>query len=184
MAVASDAFVGAISTRCRRCDTDLRYPADATIEPRRLTCRCGKWLASGRIDKGWINMTCPRDRTIVHITPTGLRMTEIVRRSERPWRPPISAQEVVALVEERWEMLRFDRARRSTEIAVGIRFDVLNRDGFRCTYCGRGPDQGVLLEVDHVVPRSAGGEDTLDNLVTACWDCNRGKAAKALDRTA
>jgi hypothetical protein len=141
-------------------------------------------LASGRIDKGWINMTCPRDRTIVHITPTGLRMTEIVRRSERPWRPPISAQEVVALVEERWEMLRFDRARRSTEIAVGIRFDVLNRDGFRCTYCGRGPDQGVLLEVDHVVPRSAGGEDTLDNLVTACWDCNRGKAAKALDRTA
>jgi 5-methylcytosine-specific restriction endonuclease McrA len=36
----------------------------------------------------------------------------------------------------------------------------------------------VKLEVDHVIARSAGGPDTMENLVTACWDCNRGKSAK------
>ena len=34
---------------------------------------------------------------------------------------------------------------------------------------------GVKLEVDHVHPRSKGGSDSEDNLVTACFDCNQGK---------
>jgi hypothetical protein len=38
-----------------------------------------------------------------------------------------------------------------------------------------------VLEVDHVNPRANGGNDDLDNLVTSCWDCNRGKGAKVLD---
>jgi len=60
------------------------------------------------------------------------------------------------------------------------RFDVLKRDGFTCQYCGRRtPD--VLLEVDHIIPKSKGGPDTIDNLVTACFDCNRGKGATELD---
>lgn len=54
------------------------------------------------------------------------------------------------------------------------RFYVLSRDLFRCRYCGRGPRQ-VELEVDHVYPKSRGGTDDPDNLVTACFDCNRGK---------
>lgn len=56
------------------------------------------------------------------------------------------------------------------------RWRVLVRDGFTCRYCGRmAPD--VVLEVDHVVPRSVGGSDDEDNLVTACYDCNQGKGA-------
>lgn len=59
------------------------------------------------------------------------------------------------------------------------RFEVFKRDGFQCQYCGRRvPD--VTLEVDHIAPRSAGGRDTLDNLVTACFECNRGKGDKSL----
>lgn len=54
------------------------------------------------------------------------------------------------------------------------RFAVLRRDGFRCRYCGRGPDE-ARLHVDHVQPRSAGGGEELENLVTACQDCNLGK---------
>lgn len=38
-----------------------------------------------------------------------------------------------------------------------------------------------MLEVDHVLPRSEGGGDELENLLTACWDCNRGKGATVLD---
>lgn len=55
-----------------------------------------------------------------------------------------------------------------------LRFRILKRDGFACRYCGA-KGNGVRLEVDHVHPRSRGGSDHPNNLVTACFDCNRGK---------
>lgn len=59
---------------------------------------------------------------------------------------------------------------------------VLARDGRRCVYCGRAPADEVFLVMDHVVPRAAGGADALENLVTACDDCNSGKGAKSIWR--
>lgn len=59
------------------------------------------------------------------------------------------------------------------------RFEVFKRDKFRCLYCGRTPPQ-VVLEADHVVPRAEGGPDTMDNLATSCFDCNRGKSDGSL----
>lgn len=59
------------------------------------------------------------------------------------------------------------------------RFDIFKRDGFSCAYCGRVPPQ-VVLEVDHVVPVIYGGENDEDNLVTSCFDCNRGKRGESL----
>lgn len=88
------------------------------------------------------------------------------------------------MVEERWQVFRVKQAERRVGVAAGLRFDVFQRDGFRCRYCGHGVEHGALLEADHVIPESAGGPTTLDNLVTACQDCNRGKSAKPLDRTA
>ncbi len=38
----------------------------------------------------------------------------------------------------------------------------------------------VVLEVDHIVPVAGGGSDDTINLVTACWECNRGKSNKPL----
>jgi hypothetical protein len=59
---------------------------------------------------------------------------------------------------------------------LSIRLRVFDRDGFRCVYCGRNPtEHGVTLEVDHVQPKSKGGSDTMENFVTACFECNRGK---------
>ena len=56
----------------------------------------------------------------------------------------------------------------------GIRWAVLNRDNFTCQYCGRkAPD--VELEVDHIYPKSKGGEYVMNNLFTACKECNLGK---------
>jgi hypothetical protein len=59
---------------------------------------------------------------------------------------------------------------------------VFKRDLFTCKYCGRRPPE-VVLEVDHIIPRAGGGSDDIENLVTACCDCNRGKAAKGLGDT-
>ncbi len=47
---------------------------------------------------------------------------------------------------------------------------------FRCGYCGvTETESGGQLEIDHFLPRSHGGKDTLDNLVYACPTCNRFK---------
>ena len=60
------------------------------------------------------------------------------------------------------------------------RFEVFKRDKFICQYCGS-TLPGSTLEVDHIKPVSKGGTNELLNLVTSCWDCNRGKTDKTLD---
>lgn len=67
-------------------------------------------------------------------------------------------------------------------IAIGnsLRFRVFKRDLFVCQYCGATPPS-VVLEVDHIHPVSKGGKNGIDNLVTSCFSCNRGKGAKTLD---
>jgi hypothetical protein len=60
-------------------------------------------------------------------------------------------------------------------ISKKIRFEVFKRDGFTCQYCGKHPPE-VILEVDHINPKSKGGQDDINNLLTSCFDCNRGKS--------
>lgn len=55
-----------------------------------------------------------------------------------------------------------------------VRFNVLRRDAFRCTYCGHCPPE-VKLQVDHVLPVAGGGTNQMFNLVTVCDRCNNGK---------
>ncbi|MBA2523472.1 MAG: HNH endonuclease [Solirubrobacterales bacterium] len=49
---------------------------------------------------------------------------------------------------------------------------VLARDAWTCQYCGS--ERGGLT-VDHVIPRSRGGESVWENIVAACATCNRRK---------
>ena len=51
------------------------------------------------------------------------------------------------------------------------------RDSFRCHYCGKRFTTRDLT-VDHIVPRSLGGRDTWDNLVSACVPCNSRKGGR------
>ena len=66
-------------------------------------------------------------------------------------------------------------------ITKKLRFEVFKRDGFRCAYCGKSPPD-VLLEVDHIKPKSKKGKDDINNLLTACFDCNRGKSNIEIDK--
>ena len=62
-------------------------------------------------------------------------------------------------------------------IRPGIWWAVLARDKCTCCSCGRSTRQdGVLLEVDHIMPRSRGGTDAVGNLQTLCKKCNIGKS--------
>lgn len=63
-----------------------------------------------------------------------------------------------------------------------VRFAVFKRDLFVCQYCGRHPPE-VVLEIDHIIPVASGGSDKEHNLLTSCFDCNRGKAAGSLVAT-
>lgn len=51
------------------------------------------------------------------------------------------------------------------------RFKVLERDNFRCQYCGKN-GKDVSLEVDHIIPKAKGWTDDFDNLITCCRECN------------
>jgi hypothetical protein len=69
------------------------------------------------------------------------------------------------------------------KVSVRTRFEVLKRDSFTCRYCGRKTPE-VVLQVDHVIPSSQGGSNDMENLVTACWECNSGKSDKPLSELA
>lgn len=58
-----------------------------------------------------------------------------------------------------------------------LRYAVLHRDNFRCQACGRGVDDNVKLEIDHIIPVDWGGETEISNLQTLCEECNSGKKA-------
>jgi 5-methylcytosine-specific restriction endonuclease McrA len=53
------------------------------------------------------------------------------------------------------------------------------RDGWRCAYCGT---TNGRLTLDHIVPRSKGGESIWENVVTACAPCNLRKGDRSLEQ--
>lgn len=59
-------------------------------------------------------------------------------------------------------------------LSLRKRFFVMKRDGFACARC-RASGLGIKLEVHHIIPFAQGGSDTLDNLQTLCFECNRGQ---------
>jgi HNH endonuclease len=64
-------------------------------------------------------------------------------------------------------------------VRAGKWWSVLARDKWKCLSCGRSArDEGVSLEVDHIIPRSRGGSDDMINLQTLCKKCNIGKSNK------
>jgi 5-methylcytosine-specific restriction endonuclease McrA len=68
--------------------------------------------------------------------------------------------------------------RRRREASSMKRLRIYMRDKFRCQYCGEKKTAGELT-LDHILPRSRGGDNSPVNVVTACVSCNNRKG----DRT-
>ena len=68
---------------------------------------------------------------------------------------------------------RYVRVPRDVHRRKITRKAVLARDAWTCQYCGRQANAG--LTVDHVIPRSRGGQSVWENIVASCAPCNRKK---------
>ena len=64
------------------------------------------------------------------------------------------------------ETLSSSEARRLWRRKIKQRWD------YECAYCGSDKD----LTIDHIVPRSKGGNDFTKNVVCCCHDCNQSKS--------
>jgi 5-methylcytosine-specific restriction endonuclease McrA len=75
-------------------------------------------------------------------------------------------------------LLHYVRVPRAIQRKISRRA-LFARDGWRCVYCG---SSGGRLTLDHVVPRSKGGESIWENVVTACAPCNLRKGDRTLEQ--
>jgi hypothetical protein len=66
-------------------------------------------------------------------------------------------------------------------VSARVRYEVLRRDRYTCRFCGSSaPD--VVLHIDHVEPKLAGGRDNPSNLQVLCEECNLGKSMTMPER--
>jgi 5-methylcytosine-specific restriction endonuclease McrA len=92
---------------------------------------------------------------------------------------PVERQQKPRPVQRRQSGARRVKEEDQRQIKLGLRYQVLKRDRFRCVLCGASPAThlGCVLHVDHVVPWSRGGKTVEENLRSLCEACNLGKGA-------
>ncbi len=73
-------------------------------------------------------------------------------------------------------LLRYVRFSTRGQIAFSKR-NVFRRDNYTCQYCG---SRTKALTIDHILPRSRGGDTTWENVVAACRPCNTIKGDRTL----
>ena len=94
------------------------------------------------------------------------------RKEEDDWiRTPTSEIQAPRVI----RLLGYDKVPRQT--VKFNRRNIFARDGNQCQYCGR---KFILseLSLDHVIPRSQGGQTSWENIVCACVDCNVRKGGR------
>jgi len=106
------------------------------------------------------------------ITMVVMGKAESVEVSEQLVRSPSCAYRLPLVI----RLHRYVRRPYSVGVAFSKR-NVLKRDRYTCQYCGA---ERVSLTIDHVAPRSRGGETCWENVVTACQRCNLRKGDKTL----
>ena len=75
---------------------------------------------------------------------------------------------------------KLKKINRRRSINDTTRYAVLERAGFKCQCCGMKPlkNNDVILHIDHIIPYSLGGSDSIDNLQVLCYKCNISKRNK------
>lgn len=80
-------------------------------------------------------------------------------------------QKVSDYVGARGESIWAHRKKSVGYISGTLKYEVLKRAKFRCELCGISAE-AKALEVDHIVPRNCGGDDSLANFQALCFSCN------------
>lgn len=155
-AAIRDAMAARSALRRRRRSANLRYRAPRFNNRRR---REG-WLPPSlqhRVDStlSWV----ARLRRLAPVS--GLAVEVVKFDAQKLQNPEISGTEY----------------QQGTLFSYDVREYLLEKFGRKCVYCGA---QNVPLNIDHVVPRAAGGSDRVSNLVLACISCNQKKGAQTV----
>ena len=75
--------------------------------------------------------------------------------------------------------LRYFVKIRRKEISL-TKKNVIKRDSHQCQYCGK---RTGLMTADHILPKALGGEESWENLVCACHECNNRKGDRSLKQS-
>lgn len=82
----------------------------------------------------------------------------------------------IQALEETGEVLQgTDYQRGKRYQLANLREAVFTRDHYTCQVCGRSVTDGVILHAHHIVYRSNGGTDRINNLLTVCHKCHTSK---------
>jgi len=119
------------------------------------------------------------------------------RKRKEGWIPPLlesrvnniktwvnRLQKLIPLTHISYENVRFDTQLMQNPEISGIEYQqgtlqgyeireyLLEKFGRKCCYCGK---ENTPLEVEHIIPKSRGGTNRVDNLCLACRECNQKK---------
>jgi 5-methylcytosine-specific restriction endonuclease McrA len=111
---------------------------------------------------------CTERRAVVMVFKGVARMEEHNGHMLHSAKLSLHAPSVIRLV----EYIHIPFERRSLS-----RKNILLRDHSTCQYCGKQLPPSELT-LDHVMPRSRGGDSTWDNLVACCKRCNHRKGSR------
>lgn len=85
----------------------------------------------------------------------------------------------VAMIPETADQLLFELgAMTSAEAKRQWRAAIKEAWNNQCAYCGTPPIDDKSLTIDHVKPKSKGGEDRTTNCIPACKSCNHAKGSE------
>lgn len=101
---------------------------------------------------------------------------------QRYFTVPMKEETIVELIkalENKLTTSAFVKEQR-TLMTKKLREYIKERDNYTCCNCGNSThnEPNLLLEIDHIIPVSKGGETIENNLQTLCWKCNRAKSNK------
>ena len=162
------------------CGNTHRYLANkkSTWVPKTLDCpQCGTKFVQNSSNHKYCSRECSNTAMKnSYVRKTKKREKANCKHCGVEYKP--RAQQVFCTVKCRLEHYKTVEMPESVAKIERNRWFIFNRDDFQCFYCGKSSvEDKSELHIDHVMPRSNGGSDSVSNLVTSCSECNVAKGA-------